>query len=442
MTPARPAQMEISPREPGPFSCSSFAREATIRPPVAAKGARRRGRPATLSRLRSSAPIGADSPSRSAELRVLPGRERREDRRGEGLVDLDEVEVLQRHPLALEQSRQGVGRGHQQALVARDVVHRGRLGIHDVGQHREAPLGGPLVGAQQDHRGAVGQGRAVPRSHGGVLAPAEHRPESRQLLDGRVRAQVLVPGDAQERRHEVVEEAALVRGGEIPVARRGEVVLGLAGDAPALRGLGHVLAHGQTRARLHIARHLRHDVPWPQPGQGLDPLARGGGAVQAQERLAQALAHGDGRVGRRVGPPATPESIWPTAILLATRIVASRPVPQACCTSNAGVRADRLDPRTASRVRLKSRLCLSTARRPPPRAVPPRDRSGPPGPRGRRQQVLVGGVGIAAVGAGERQPVAADDGRGAGTGGLGHGGLLACGWAEFGWRGSAWGEEA
>ena len=32
-------------------------------------------------------------------------------------------------------------------------------------------------------------------------------------------------------------------------------------------------------------------------------------------------------------PPAMPHSIWPRAILLATRMAASSPVPQACCTS-------------------------------------------------------------------------------------------------------------
>ena len=32
------AQMEISPRLPGPASCSIFASVATIRPPVAANG--------------------------------------------------------------------------------------------------------------------------------------------------------------------------------------------------------------------------------------------------------------------------------------------------------------------------------------------------------------------------------------------------------------------
>nr|WP_284288714.1 hypothetical protein [Angustibacter aerolatus] len=32
-------------------------------------------------------------------------------------------------------------------------------------------------------------------------------------------------------------------------------------------------------------------------------------------------------------PPATPLSTWPSAILLATSTVVSRPVPQACWTS-------------------------------------------------------------------------------------------------------------
>ncbi|RMP73343.1 hypothetical protein ALQ17_200052 [Pseudomonas fluorescens] len=32
-------------------------------------------------------------------------------------------------------------------------------------------------------------------------------------------------------------------------------------------------------------------------------------------------------------PPAMPTSIWPRAILFATSKAASRPVPQACCTS-------------------------------------------------------------------------------------------------------------
>src|SRR4051794_8101997 len=60
-------------------------------------------------------------------------------------------------------------------------------------------------------------------------------------------------------------------------------------------------------------------------------------------------------------PPAMPDSICPRAILLATRIAASKPVPQACWTSYAGVVAESLEPSTDSRVRLKSRECLRTA---------------------------------------------------------------------------------
>ena len=70
-------------------------------------------------------------------------------------------------------------------------------------------------------------------------------------------------------------------------------------------------------------------------------------------------------------PPAMPESIWPSAILFATRIAASSPVPQACWRSYAGVCGFRRVPSTASRVRLKSRLCLRT----PPAATSPRTSS-------------------------------------------------------------------
>ncbi len=60
-------------------------------------------------------------------------------------------------------------------------------------------------------------------------------------------------------------------------------------------------------------------------------------------------------------PPAMPASIWPMAILLPTRIAVSNEVAQACCTSYAGVCGARPLDRAASRVRLKSRVCLSTA---------------------------------------------------------------------------------
>ena len=71
---------------------------ATIRPPVAANGWPAASEPPlTLSLSRSIAPSGASRPSRSlAEHRVLPRLQRAEHLRGERLVDLVEVEVLQR----------------------------------------------------------------------------------------------------------------------------------------------------------------------------------------------------------------------------------------------------------------------------------------------------------------------------------------------------------
>ena len=116
-------------------------------------------------------------------------------------------------------------------------------------------------------------------------------------------------------------------------------------------------------------------------------------------------------------PPAMPTSIWPRAILLATWIAAWRPVPHACWMSVAGVSADSLEPSTDSRVRLKSRACLSTA---PATTSPSRSPSQPEAGHqpvdGRRQHLLVGGVGVDGVGAGERDAVATEDGDAAGGG--------------------------
>ena len=68
-------------------------------------------------------------------------------------------------------------------------------------------------------------------------------------------------------------------------------------------------------------------------------------------------------------PPAMPESIWPSAIFIATEIAASSPVPQARCMSMPGVAGSRPDDNTHSRTRLKSFECLSTA---PPVTSPSR----------------------------------------------------------------------
>ena len=110
-------------------------------------------------------------------------------------------------------------------------------------------------------------------------------------------------------------------------------------------------------------------------------------------------------------PPATPTSIWPSAILLATWIVAWRPVPHACWMSVAGVSGASREPSTLSRARLKSRECLSTApatTSPTPLALQAEPDGQPVDGGG--EHVLVRGVGVDAVGPGERDAVAAQDG--------------------------------
>src|SRR5690606_8882494 len=54
--------------------------------------------------------------TRAAEVLVLPGPERGRHLRGERLVDLVEVEVLERQPRALQHARHGIYRRHQESF--------------------------------------------------------------------------------------------------------------------------------------------------------------------------------------------------------------------------------------------------------------------------------------------------------------------------------------
>ena len=89
------------------------------------------------------------------------------------------------------------------------------------------------------------------------LALAEDRLELGELLHRGVGAQVLVALEAAERRDQVVEEARVVRRGEVLVRGDGELVLLLAADLPLQRGQGGVLAHRQPGARLAVLRDRR-----------------------------------------------------------------------------------------------------------------------------------------------------------------------------------------
>ena len=109
-------------------------------------------------------------------------------------------------------------------------------------------------------------------------------------------------------------------------------------------------------------------------------------------------------------PPAMPTSIWPSAILLATWIAAWRPVPHACWMSYAGVSGEPgAEHALAGQVEvagvLEHRAGDDLAE---PLALEA-EAGDQPVERG-GQHVLVGRVGVDAVGAGERDAVAAEDG--------------------------------
>ena len=189
-----------------------------MRPPVAANGWPAASEPPlTLSLPRSIAPSGSSRPRRSrAEDRVLPGaracraparRTPRGSRRGRSPASVEAV--------AVEHARHRVGGRHQQALAAVDVVDRGGLGRRRStrGPAGRAPSPTPRSRAAPPRRRRTAASSC--RRSSCPSRAAEDRLELGELLERRVGAQVLVALEAEVRRDEVVEEAALVGGGEV-----------------------------------------------------------------------------------------------------------------------------------------------------------------------------------------------------------------------------------
>ncbi len=118
-----------------------------MRPPVAANGWPAASEPPlTLSCSRSIEPSGSSRPRLLlAELRVLPGAQRAEDLRGEGLVDLVVVEVAELGARPVEHPRHRVGGRHQQPFALVDVVDRRRLAVDEVGEDRQVALLRPFL---------------------------------------------------------------------------------------------------------------------------------------------------------------------------------------------------------------------------------------------------------------------------------------------------------
>ena len=104
-----------------------------------------------------------------------------------------------------------------------------------------------------------------------------------------------------ERRDLVVEEAPLVRRRE-PLVRRGrELVLLLPADLPLQRGQGGVLPHRQAGARLAVLRDVEPDVARTDLRQGREAAPGVARRVDLHQLAAQLVADRDRRVGRGVG---------------------------------------------------------------------------------------------------------------------------------------------
>ncbi len=237
---------------------------------------------------------------RAAVFVVLPRGERAQHLRGKCFVNLVEVEVLQRQAGTREHARHRVGGRHQQAFLFIEEVDCSRFRPRQIREHRQAAFDGPRFAREQHRRCAVGERRRIAgRQRAGVAI--EYRFQAGQLFERQIGAQVVVAREAAIRRHQVVEETAAIRVGELAMAVIREFVLRLARNRPALRHQFAVLAHRKTRARFAVARqqglekHLR-----PQLRQRADALAGGLAAIRFEQDLAHPLVDADRCIRRRI----------------------------------------------------------------------------------------------------------------------------------------------
>jgi hypothetical protein len=203
----------------------------------------------------AAAPEDVDDPVVEAQLPDRPHAHR-----GERLVDLPEVHVVDAEPRPPERLGDHLGRG--EARLGRRHAD-GRPRPHDREGLEACGLGnGPVD--DDEGRGAVVAARRVARRDAEPLDLGVQDLQRRELLVARVAPRVLVDREGRRRavaprhldRHDLVGEGAGVDGGDRPLVRpaRPRVLLlagdaGLHGGVPADRD-GHVLARGVGRLRV------------------------------------------------------------------------------------------------------------------------------------------------------------------------------------------------
>ena len=189
-----------------------------------------------------------------------------------------------------------------------------------------------------------------------------------------------------------------------------QLILFVARDVPGLRHQLAVLAHGQTGARFAVAWEFGDQVPWAQLQKGFQFVGRGLGAVGLQQNLAQAFIDADRRIGRGVDAASN------AAIDLAqgnfVRHQQRRFQPGAACLLNVIGRGGRGQPRAehafARQVEIP-RMLEHRPRRHFAHAQAMQVEAFDQAFERCREHRLVTGGGIWPVGAGERNPVTADN---------------------------------
>ena len=175
-----------------------------------------------------------------------------EDLGGEGLVQLDQVVVLDRRAVLLLQR---LGRGH--GTEPHDRRIEADLGVAvDARERREAERPGLRLAHEHQCGGAVGDAARVARVHGAVLA-VEYGGELGQALQGGPGTRVLVLLDDGlalarlhgHRRDLGVEASPVLSRPGLLLAREGEAVLLVAGDVQLARELLRRLAHEHVGER-------------------------------------------------------------------------------------------------------------------------------------------------------------------------------------------------